>query len=237
MELEAANRELESFSYSVSHDLQAPLRAIEGFSRTIEEHSQDRLDERDRHALRRVHTAASRMSTLIDELLSLSHLTRMEVKREPLDLGATAKSILADLAQESPARDVDVQIEPNLFIEADPQMVQIALQNLLDNAWKYTGKTAQPRIEVGWSANGTARVFHVRDNGAGFDMRYATKLFGAFQRLHARQDFDGTGVGLATVQRIVHRHGGKIWADSAVNAGTTFYFTLEPEEQTVHAAG
>ena len=235
IELEAANQELESFNYSVSHDLRAPVRAIEGFSRAIDEQAQGQLDERGRQLLARVRTAAHRMGTLVDELLNLSHLSRLEVRREPLDLGATAKHILADLAQEAPARAVDVQIDPDLQIDADPQLIQIALQNLLDNAWKYTGKTAQPRIEVGATANGSARVFHVRDNGAGFDMRQAKKLFGAFQRLHSKHDFDGTGVGLATVRRIVHRHGGKIWAEGAVNAGATFYFTLEPEDARASA--
>jgi signal transduction histidine kinase len=230
IELEAANHELESFNYSVSHDLRAPLRAIEGFSRAIDEQAHDRLDERGRHLLRRVRTSARRMGTLVDELLNLSHLSRLEVRREPLDLSATAKHILADLAHEAPAREVDVRIEPDLHIDADPQLVQIALQNLLDNAWKYTGKTPRPRIEIGSTANGRARVFHVRDNGAGFDMRHAKRLFAAFQRLHSPQDFDGTGVGLATVRRIVHRHGGKIWAEGAINAGATFYFTLEPED-------
>lgn len=228
-ELERANDELEAFSYSVSHDLRAPLRAIDGFSQTLEEDYGAKLDEPGRDALRRVRCAAQHMGTLIDELLNLSRLTRMELRRERLDLGATAEDILADLTQNGPARQVDVTIEPDLIINADPQMVRIAMQNLIDNAWKYTGKTARPRIEVGSSPNGRARVFHVRDNGAGFDMRYADKLFGAFQRLHSRQEFDGTGVGLATVRRIVHRHGGRIWANGAVGAGATFYFTLEPD--------
>jgi signal transduction histidine kinase len=230
-ELERANRELEAFSYSVSHDLRAPLRAIDGFSQVIEDDYRERLDEPGRDALQRVRAAAQRMGALIDDLLKLSRLNRMELRRERLDLGATAEDILADLARNAPARDVDVRIERDLVIEADPHMVRIALQNLLDNAWKYTGKTRRPRIEIGSSPNGTARVFHVRDNGAGFDMRYAAKLFGAFQRLHSPQEFDGTGVGLATVQRIVHRHGGRIWADSTVDAGATFYFTLEPEPE------
>jgi light-regulated signal transduction histidine kinase (bacteriophytochrome) len=169
------------------------------------------------------------MGTLIDELLNLSRLSRTELRRERLDLGAAAAAILADLGRGA-ARDVDVSIESNLFIDADPHMLRIALQNLLDNAWKYTGRTDRARIEVGSAANGTARVFYVRDNGAGFDMKYSSKLFGPFQRLHSHQEFEGTGVGLATVQRIVNRHGGKIWADAAVNAGATFYFTLEAED-------
>ena len=140
-------------------------------------------------------------------------------------------AILADLARRAPTRGVDVRIEPGLVAEADPELVQIALHNLLDNAWKYTGKTPNARIEIGSTPNGTARVFHVRDNGAGFEMAHVGKLFGPFQRLHGDRDFEGTGIGLAIVQRIVHRHGGKIWAESAVNAGATFYFTLEPEQK------
>ena len=228
-ELEHANQELDAFSYSVSHDLRAPLRAIDGFSQMIEEDYEGRLDEPGRVALRRVRAAAQRMGTLIDKLLTLSRLTRLELKREPIDLGATADGILADLARQGPVRAVDVRVEPNLLVDADPNLVRIALQNLLDNAWKYTGKTERPCIEIGSSPNGAARVFHVRDNGAGFNMTYAGKLFQPFQRLHSSHDFDGTGVGLATVQRIVRRHGGRIWAEGAVGCGATFYFTLEPE--------
>jgi light-regulated signal transduction histidine kinase (bacteriophytochrome) len=169
------------------------------------------------------------MGSLIDELLNLSRLSRSELKRQRLDLGVAAESILIDLKRRSPSRDIDVQIEQGLVVNADPQMVRIALENLIHNAWKYTGKTPYPRIEIGSVPNGHARVFHVKDNGAGFDMTYARKLFGAFQRLHSDHEFEGTGVGLAIVQRIVHRHGGRIWANAAVDAGATFYFTLEPE--------
>jgi signal transduction histidine kinase len=229
IELEVANRELEAFSYSVSHDLRAPLRAIDGFSEAIEEDSWNRLDDTGRDSLRRVRAAAKRMGILIDELLNLSRLTRVELKRQPVDIAGSANAILADLARRGPSRGVDIHIEPNLVAEADPELVHIALHNLLDNAWKYTGKTQAARIEIGSTPNGTARVFHIRDNGAGFDMAHVGKLFGAFQRLHAERDFEGTGIGLAIVQRIVNRHGGRIWAESAVNAGATFYFTLEPE--------
>lgn len=228
-ELEAANKELEAFSYSVSHDLRAPLRAIDGFSEAILQDSVERLDAGSKDALRRVRGAARRMGTLIDELLNLSRLTRIEVKRQRVDIAGSAATILADLARRNPARRVDVRIETGLAVEADHELVQIALHNLLDNAWKYTGKTPGARIEIGSSPNGKARVFHVRDNGAGFEMAYAGRLFGAFQRLHVDRDFEGTGIGLAIVQRIVHRHGGRIWAESVVNAGATFYFTLEPE--------
>jgi light-regulated signal transduction histidine kinase (bacteriophytochrome) len=148
-----------------------------------------------------------------------------------VDIGGSASAILAELARRAPARGVDVTVEPDLFAEADPELVDIALHNLLDNAWKYTAKKPRARIEIGSTPNGVARVFHVRDNGAGFDMARVGKLFGAFQRLHADRDFEGTGIGLAIVHRIVARHGGRIWAESAVDAGATFYFTLEPEPQ------
>ena len=206
-ELEAAKRELEAFSYSVSHDLRAPLRAIEGFSAAIEHDCQGQLDAAGTDALRRVRAAARRMGTLIDELLNLSRLTRAELRRT----------------------QVDICIEPGLRADADAELAQIALENLLSNAWKYTGKTAHARIEVVSTPNGVARVFHVRDNGAGFDMAQSGKLFGAFQRLHNDREFDGTGIGLAIVQRIVNRHGGRIWAESHLNQGATFYFTFEPE--------
>jgi len=176
-----------------------------------------------------VRAAAKRMGVLIDELLNLSRLTRSEVRREQVDLGASANAILTDLARHGPDRRVDIKIEPNLVVDADPELAHIALQNLLDNAWKYTRKTSHAKIEVGATPNGIAHVFHIKDNGAGFDMAHAGRLFGAFQRLHHDRDFDGSGIGLAIVQRIVNRHGGRIWAESSVNSGATFYFTLEPE--------
>jgi signal transduction histidine kinase len=228
-QLETANRELEAFSYSVSHDLRAPLRAIDGFSEALEIDCGDELSEGARDSLRRVRAAAGRMSTLIDELLNLSRLSRMELTRAPVDLGESASAILADLSKRCPGRAVDLQIASGLIAQADHEMVQIALQNLIDNAWKYTSKTVCARIEVGASPNGAVRVFHVRDNGAGFDMAHATRLFGAFQRLHHDRDFEGTGIGLAIVHRIISRHGGRIWAEGAVGAGATFYFTLEPD--------
>jgi PAS domain S-box-containing protein len=231
-ELEAANRELEAFSYSVSHDLRAPLRAIDGFSEAIEREHAGGMEAAGRDALRRVRAAARRMGALIDGLLNLSRLTRSDLRREHVDLGAAAAGIVADLARRGPDRAIDVRIAPDLVVDADPQMVRIALQNLLDNAWKYTGRQARACIEIGSTPNGSARVFHVRDNGAGFDMKYAGKLFGAFQRLHSEREFEGTGIGLATVQRIVARHGGRIWAEGRVDAGATFYFTLEPENTT-----
>ena len=226
-QLEVANRELEAFSYSVSHDLRAPLRAIAGFSEALEQDYGSRLDADGRELLQRVQAAAQRMGSLIDDLLNLSRLTRVDLRREPVDLGHSAQQILADLAHRT-GRQVDACVPNDLIAHADPDLVQIALDNLIDNAWKYTGRAAAPRIEIGFTPNGHERIFHVRDNGVGFDMAYAGKLFGAFQRLHADRDFEGTGIGLAIVQRIVHRHGGRIWAEGTPDAGATFYFTLEP---------
>jgi light-regulated signal transduction histidine kinase (bacteriophytochrome) len=189
----------------------------------------DTLNDTGLDSLRRVRTAARRMGTLIDELLDLSRLTRIEPRRQQVDIGGTATAILAEFARRAPARGVEVCVEPGLVVDADPQLVEIALHNLLENAWKYTGKTSRPRIEIGSTPYGPAKVFHVRDNGAGFDMSCVDKLFGAFQRLHPDREFEGTGIGLAIVQRIVARHGGRIWAEGTVNQGATFYFTLEPE--------
>jgi len=228
VELESANRELEAFSYSVSHDLRAPLRAIDGFSEALEEDCWHALNEEGRDSLRRVRSAARRMGTLIDELLNLSRLTRVEPRRERVNIGESASAILTELARHAPARQMDLCVEPDLVADADPELVGIALHNLLDNAWKYTAKKAKARIEIGVTPSGAARVFHVRDNGAGFDMARVGKLFGAFQRLHADRDFEGTGIGLAIVHRIVARHGGRIWAEGVVGDGATFYFTLEP---------
>jgi len=228
-ELEAANRELEAFSYSVSHDLRAPLRAIDGFTALVESDYADELDQGAKDALARVRNAAQRMGNLIDEMLNLSQLSRADLAREKLDLSSAAGAIIDDLARHHPGRCVEVHVEPGLVVNADANLVRMALENLLHNAWKYTSKTDQPRIEVGSSQNGSAAAFHVRDNGAGFDMKYAARMFDPFQRLHAARDFEGTGIGLAIVQRVIHRHGCKIWAEGEVNVGATFHFTLEPE--------
>jgi light-regulated signal transduction histidine kinase (bacteriophytochrome) len=228
-QLETANRELEAFSYSVSHDLRAPLRAIDGFSDALETDCAAAIDENGKDSLRRIRAAAKRMSTLIDELLALGRLGRTELMRESVDLSATATAIAADLARHHPDRTLEVTVAPQLRAKADPELLRIALHNLLDNAWKYTSKTPAPRVEIGALASGGIQVFHVRDNGAGFDMAHAHRLFGPFQRLHPEREFQGVGIGLATVQRIVRRHGGRIWAEGAVGRGATFYFTLEPE--------
>lgn len=225
-ELEIINRELEAFSYSVSHDLRAPLRAMDGFSSTLLKDYGDKLDERGRDRLQRVRSAAQKMANLIDDLLNLSRVTRTELNWETVDLSGLAREICADLQQADGSRRVRCQIQPNLQTVGDRRLLGIVFTNLLNNAWKFTGQKSSPSVEVGRQDEGDEPVFFVRDNGAGFDMAYAAKLFGAFQRLHDASEFPGTGIGLATVQRIIHKHGGRIWAESQVGAGTTFYFTL-----------
>jgi len=225
--LELVNKELEAFSYSVSHDLRAPLRSIDGFSQAVIEDYADRLDDQAKDYLNRVRAATQRMGHLIDDMLALARVTRAEMRRETVDLSALAGDVLAELRKSEPDRRVECHIEPGLVAEGDTRLLRVALVNLLGNAWKFTGKQARARIEFGAHPQKTGGpAYFVRDNGAGFDMTYAGKLFGAFQRLHTSQEFPGTGVGLATVQRVVHRHGGQVWAESAVGKGATFYFTL-----------
>jgi PAS domain S-box-containing protein len=221
-QLEDANRELESFSYSVSHDLRAPLRAIHGFAGLLAQRAGEGLDEQGRHYLGRIQEASARMGRLIDELLELSRLSRAALRPEALDLSRMAAQVVEDLRAGEPRRPVAVEIAPGLAARGDPAQVRVLLQNLVENAWKFTRPAAAPRIEVGREGE----AFFVRDNGAGFDMRYVEKLFGAFQRLHAEEEFGGTGIGLATVQRIVARHGGRIWAEGEPGRGATFRFTL-----------
>ncbi len=230
-ELENANRELEAFCYSVSHDLRAPLRGIDGFSQALVEDLGDRLDSQSREHLERVRTAATRMGTLIDDLLNLSRITRGEMHKEPVDVSQLAQSVMTELQEAQPERRVDFTIAPGLRTEADSRLIRILLQNLLSNSWKFTSKRADPRIEIGKTNSNGASSFFVADNGAGFDPAYSDRLFGAFQRLHGTAEFPGTGVGLATVQRIVHRHGGTIWAKGELDRGATFYFTLQPAAQ------
>lgn len=225
-ELAAANRELEAFAYSVSHDLRAPLRAIDGFSQALLEDYGERLDGPGLDYLRRVRAASQRMAALIDDLLQLSRLTRAPLQPRVVDLSSMAREILSELQEQQPDRFVQVDIQPGMQVWGDPGLLRTALQNLLDNAWKYTSKNAYARIEVGCDQTDGDTVFYVRDNGAGFDMRYADKLFGPFQRLHHPSEYEGTGIGLATVQRIIHRHGGRIWAESSPGQGATFYFRL-----------
>jgi signal transduction histidine kinase len=224
-ELERTNRELDAFSYSVSHDLRAPLRAIDGFSKLLEDECGDVLNERGRAHLARVRSAARRMSELIEDLLALARISRADLTREQVDITDLARRVASELASR-PGRTVDVRVEAGLAARADRRLVTVVLENLLGNAWKFTGKRDQPCVEVGRSP-APERAFFVRDNGAGFDMAHAQHLFAPFQRLHAAADFEGTGIGLATVQRIVNRHGGRIWAQAETGKGATFYFTLE----------
>ena len=225
-QLEVANQEMEAFCYSVSHDLRAPLRSIDGFAQELLQSYADRLDDRGRHYLLRVRSNSQRMADLIDDLLQLSRLSRVEMKRETVDLTALAASIVAELRQREPDREVTVVIEPGLTARGDAGLLRVVLENLLDNAWKFTSKKSQPTIEVGRAGHDDPPTFSVRDDGAGFDPAFAGKLFGAFQRLHHERDFPGTGIGLATVQRVVHRYGGTVWAEGAVGTGATFSFTL-----------
>jgi PAS domain S-box-containing protein len=226
-QLEAANKELEAFSYSVSHDLRAPLRGIDGWSQALLEDYGNILDGQAKTYLERVRSETKRMSQLIDDLLQLSRLTSAEMTTEKVNLSALAGTIAAHLQEEQPGRQVKFVIQPSLNTNGDPRLLEIALSNLLDNAFKFTGKTPQAHIEFGQTEIEGQKAFFVRDNGVGFDMAMAKKLFGAFQRMHKASDYPGTGVGLTTVQRIIHRHGGRIWAESAINQGATFYFTIE----------
>jgi len=225
-QLQVANQELEAFAYSVSHDLRAPLRSIDGFSQALVEDYGSRLDEQGRGYTQRVRAAAQRMGMLIDDLLKLSRVTRAEMSREPVDLSATAAEVVGALKGTEPDRHVEVRVDDGLAGMGDPRLLRVALENLLGNAWKFTSRQAIPRIEFGRTASDGTQAYFVRDNGTGFDMQYAGKLFGAFQRLHSTEDYPGTGIGLVTVQRIIHRHGGRVWAEGEVGKGATFYFTL-----------
>lgn len=224
--LEASNKELEAFSYSVSHDLRAPLRGIDGFSQAVLEDYTEQLDEAGRSYLQRVRSASQRMSQLIDSMLKLARLTRAELHTEPVDITALAQAVVADLRKTDPERTVACEIASGLCATADPHLLRVVLENLLGNAWKFTGQKSEARIEVGMTQHQSQPAYFVRDNGAGFDMTYVHKLFGAFQRLHAFSEYPGVGIGLATVQRIIERHGGQVWAEGVVDAGATFYFTL-----------
>lgn len=235
-QLEVANKELEAFSYSVSHDLRAPLRSIDGFSQALLEDYADKLDDNGKDCLRRVRSASQRMSVLIDDLLNLARVTRSEVHRENVDLTAIAKSVVKELQEQDPDRRVAFVIREGLRAEGDSVLLRLALQNLLGNAWKYTSHHDSSRIEFGTEQTNGHRVYFVRDDGAGFDPRYKSRLFGVFQRLHGPTEFPGTGVGLATVQRIVRRHGGDIWAEGAVEKGATFYFSLFQSNATAKEA-
>jgi len=225
-ELHAANKELESFSYSVSHDLRAPLRSIDGFSQALLEDYGDTLDAEGLENLRRVRAATQRMGHLIDDMLNLARVTRAGMQRETVNLSVMAPEIVADLLRGQPQRAVELDIADDLKVEGDERLLRVALENLLANSLKFTRERAPARIEVGSMEHDGKRTYYVRDNGAGFDMAYSEKLFGAFQRLHGAKEFEGTGIGLATVHRIIRRHGGQVWGEGAVGKGATFYFTL-----------
>ncbi len=225
-QLEEVNRELEAFSYSVSHDLRAPLRSIDGFSQILARQLHDQLDETGRDYIDRVRRASQRMGHLIDDLLTLARVTRSQIRREQTDLSAIAQQVMDEIRNADPSRQVNFILQPDLSCYADPGLMRVVLENLLGNAYKFTGRKPQATIEFGSSEREGEQVFFVRDNGAGFNMDYAQKLFGAFQRLHGADEFSGTGIGLATVQRIIHRHQGRVWAEAKEGMGATFYFTI-----------
>ena len=225
-QLQAVNDELESFSYSVSHDLRAPLRHINGFSGALLEDYADKLDDVGKGYLRQVREASQEMAQLIDDVLQLASVTRTEIAPETVDLSKMANSIVEDLRQEDADRLVTVNIKKGLKARGDKQLLQIMLTNIIGNAWKFTSKTEKAEITFDQEQDDGKSVYFVCDNGVGFDMKFADKLFGAFQRLHGSDEFEGTGIGLATVQRIINRHGGRVWAEGAVDVGATFYFTI-----------
>ena len=225
-QLEAANKELESFSYSVSHDLRAPLRSIDGFSQVLLEDYANKLEGEGQEALQRVRNGAQRMGQLIDDLLKLSRVTRSEMRQEMVDLASMAKAVLTEFQKMEPERQVECVVAEGVIANGDARLLRVVLENLLGNAWKFTAKRPQARIDFGTTQGDGQNIYFIRDNGAGFDMSFSDKLFGPFQRLHGTNEFPGTGIGLATVQRIIHRHGGRVWAEGEVEKGATFYFTL-----------
>ena len=225
-DLEHKNRELESFSYAISHDLRAPLRRIDSFSRAILESQASRLDDAGQHYFERVREASQHMSQLIDDVLYLSKVTQAELREQEVNLSSLVDAIVARLREADPQRRVEVRVRPGVMVTGDGQLLRIALTNLLENAWKFTARGPASRIEFGVAHPGGEAAYFIRDNGAGFEQAYADRLFTPFQRLHRANEFPGSGIGLATVQRIIHRHGGRVWAEGAVGQGATFYFTL-----------
>jgi PAS domain S-box-containing protein len=224
-QLQATNHELEAFCYSVSHDLRAPLRSVRGFTEVLLEQYATQLDLRGQDFLRRVRDASSQMDKLVDDLLRLSRVSRSEIQCQDVHLSRLAEEIIAELKKAEPSRNVEVSLEPGLQGRGDERLLRLVLDNLLRNAWKFTSKRPDARIEFGCRKEGDP-AFFVRDNGVGFDMIYENRLFGVFQRLHSASDYPGSGVGLAIVQRVINRHGGRVWAEGAVNSGATFHFTL-----------
>jgi signal transduction histidine kinase len=226
-QLEASNGEIEAFNYSVSHDLRTPLRGMDGLSKIVLEDYYESLDDKGRDYLRRIRASCQRMGLLIDGLLNLSRLSRSEIVREQVNLSALANEIAVALKNAQPERAVEFVIADGLIDEGDRNMLHVVLQNLLDNSWKFTEKHASARIEFGVTMNDGKPAYFVRDNGAGFDMAFADKLFRPFHRLHSEREFGGTGIGLATIHRVINRHGGRVWAEGETEKGATFYFTLE----------
>jgi light-regulated signal transduction histidine kinase (bacteriophytochrome) len=224
--LESAVRELEAFSYSVSHDLRAPLRTISAFTQALAEDLRYQLDDKARDHLRRVLAAAARMNDLIDALLELSRISRSPLGKHAVDISSVATAVVDELRRRDVTRKLGATVEPGLVAEADGRLVRILFDNLVGNAWKFTAKNDHPHVQIGAERHGSETVFFVRDNGAGFDMAFADRLFTPFQRLHSEREYAGTGIGLATVKRIVERHGGRIWAESTPGEGASFYFTL-----------
>lgn len=229
-ELQNANRELEAFSYSVSHDLRAPLRSIDGFSHALLDDCADQLDEQGRDYLNRIRSNAQRMSMLIDDLLQLSRVTRQTLNKKQIDLSDLVEETLKKYQEQDASRQVKIQIAPDITVNADPDLLTIVIDNLVSNAWKYTSKIQHPEIAFGKQHQDGKTIYYLRDNGTGFDMKYSEKIFQAFQRLHADNEYEGSGIGLATVARIINRHGGRIWAEAQLNVGTTIYFRL-PESK------
>jgi signal transduction histidine kinase len=227
-QLEYSNGELEAFCHTVSHDLRGPLRSIDGFSQALLEDFPGDVPEEAKRYLARIRTATLRMGQLIEDLLNLSRVSRTELNRAEVDVGEIARQVAAELQAREPERKVELNVWDGMLAAADARLLRAALENLIGNAWKFTSKVAQARLEIGQMRDRERKVFFVRDNGAGFDMAFANKLFGAFQRLHGANEFAGTGIGLATVQRIIQRHGGEIWADAQPGRGAVFYFSLEP---------
>jgi signal transduction histidine kinase len=224
LELESANKELEAFTFSASHDLRAPLASIDGFTQMMIEDSN--LDDMARDCVHWIRDACLQMQELVDGLLQMSHFSRADIDREEVDLSTIARTVADGLRQREPERDVEFRIEDSIVVNGDRRLLRAVLENLMSNAWKFTRKHPHARIEIGATQENGRRAIYVRDDGAGFDPGYAAKMFRAFQRLHSRQEFEGTGIGLATVERIVHRHGGRIWAEGEVEKGATFYFVV-----------
>ncbi|MFT5591213.1 MAG: light-regulated signal transduction histidine kinase (bacteriophytochrome), partial [Bradyrhizobium sp.] len=235
LELASLNEELRAFSYSVSHDLRTPLRSLDGFSLALLEDYSDKLDAEGKDALQRIRTASQRMGRLIDDMLRLSQVTRSEIRLEAIDLSLLCHGIVATLREGQPARAVQWQIDEGMQLRADKGLIGIVMQNLIENAWKFTSRTERPEIRIGCNEIDGNQVFFVADNGAGFDMLHAEKLFGTFERLHAVSDFKGTGIGLALVKRIIRRHDGEICAEARVGHGATFYFCMKEDQDVLPA--